>query len=351
MRSERRSTVYGVEVERYSRQNFRNDQDFQLQRVNDGDQVETHMYRTLRLSFMTGALAAGPAATVAAQNQNLLQAKADSLLKAGNFALAAQVWDQLARTFPDSAIYFTRLGIARQFGGQLDAALTAYRTAIARRGGAIPMYNAASIHALRHSTDSAFHWLNAAVDAGFNDARTLATDSDLTSLRGDSRYAELTRRLTAKLEPCSVQKESRAFDFWIGEWDVTPFRDGMQPVTGRSVIQSIAGGCALLEHWTSTRGSSGKSLNAYNADLKRWQQFWVDQSGSVTEYRDSELLEGGGLRFFTWGVPDHTQKVRLTFTPLTPDLVRQHQESSSDGGHTWKTSYDFYYHRRHPTKP
>jgi len=38
--------------------------------------------------------------------------------------------------------------------------------------------------------------------------------------------------------------------------------------------------------------------------------------------------------------------VRLTFTPIDKDTVRQHSELSEDGGQTWKTEYDFYYHRR-----
>jgi len=150
---------------------------------------------------------------------------------------------------------------------------------------------------------------------------------------------------TAAPEPCMSRKESRAFDFWIGEWDVTPAGDGKQPIVGHSVIQRIAGGCALLENWSSARGTSGKSLNAYNQDLKRWQQFWVDQVGSVTEFRDSEMIEGGGLRFYTWGIPNHDDKIRLTFSPLGPDLVRQHAERSTDGGRTWSTQYDFFYRR------
>ena len=38
--------------------------------------------------------------------------------------------------------------------------------------------------------------------------------------------------------------------------------------------------------------------------------------------------------------------MRLTFTPLNSNTVRQLGESSTDGGATWKTTYDFLYHRK-----
>ena len=38
-------------------------------------------------------------------------------------------------------------------------------------------------------------------------------------------------------------------------------------------------------------------------------------------------------------------EMRLTFTPLNSNTVRQLGESSSDGGATWKTTYDLMYHR------
>jgi hypothetical protein len=37
---------------------------------------------------------------------------------------------------------------------------------------------------------------------------------------------------------------------------------------------------------------------------------------------------------------------RLTFYNLGKDKVRQHGESSNDGGKTWKTSFDLEYRRK-----
>ena len=79
------------------------------------------------------------------------------------------------------------------------------------------------------------------------------------------------------------------FDFWIGEWDV---KVSAGATVGKSSVQSIAGGCGLLENWTAGNGSTGKSLNAYNPATKQWQQYWVGQGGAVTEYRESTWNDG-----------------------------------------------------------
>jgi hypothetical protein len=141
---------------------------------------------------------------------------------------------------------------------------------------------------------------------------------------------------------CPGQPERHQFDFWIGEWNVTT-QGGTR--VGSSVIQSVSGGCAILENWTSGGGGQGKSLNAYNPDLHQWQEYWVGQDGGVSDYRTSEF-DGKSLRFFLKDAAKPQDVQRLTFTSVDASTVRQHSEGSSDGGQTWTTIYDFYYHRR-----
>ena len=141
---------------------------------------------------------------------------------------------------------------------------------------------------------------------------------------------------------CSDDAERHRFDFWLGAWDVKT-EDGTH--VGDSIIETASNGCAVLENWTGARGGTGKSLNSYNPRLKQWQQFWIGSDGDVHEYRESQT-DGSSLVFF-WKPPAATQTIiRLTFTPIDKDTVRQHSELSDDGGKTWKTEYDFYYHRR-----
>jgi hypothetical protein len=61
--------------------------------------------------------------------------------------------------------------------------------------------------------------------------------------------------------------------------------------------------------------------------------------------------DGKSMVFRTAPTPARTGGqviTRLSFTPLTDGTVRQHGEQSTDGGTTWSTTYDFYYHRKTP---
>jgi hypothetical protein len=147
-------------------------------------------------------------------------------------------------------------------------------------------------------------------------------------------------------KPCADAAERHRFDFWIGEWDVTT-KGGTH--VGSSVVQSVSGGCALLENWTSARGGQGKSLNSFNPAVGQWQQYWIGQDGNPTEFRES-TWEGASIVLRAHAPASGTTPAteqRLTFSPLDSATVRQHGETSTDGGATWATTYDFYYHRKH----
>lgn len=138
--------------------------------------------------------------------------------------------------------------------------------------------------------------------------------------------------------PCATSPDRRKFDFWLGEWKVTR-PDGVE--VGKSSIQSISGGCALLENWTSALGGQGKSINAFNAATGQWQQYWIGQDGNVTEYRESEWHD----KSVTFVARASSRVQRLTFTPMSDGSVRQLGETSSDGGKSWAVNYDFRYRK------
>jgi len=138
--------------------------------------------------------------------------------------------------------------------------------------------------------------------------------------------------------PACQSAEYRQFDFWIGEWEV--FLPGGKKA-GDSRIESIAAGCALLENWSGIGGFSGKSLNSYDSDDKRWHQSWVDSSGSRLElagsYADKRMVlssaPGTTVQRIAWSINDDGS-------------VRQLWESSVDGGKTWAVQFDGKYVRR-----
>lgn len=149
--------------------------------------------------------------------------------------------------------------------------------------------------------------------------------------------------------PCS-RPEYRQFDFWIGEWEAYA-PTGKKG--GDSKISLMLDSCTILEEWTSTGLQNGlryagKSYNMYNAAQKRWQQYWVDNTGSITQYFNGHYEEGKMI------VQTENEKVndtlwqiqKMTFYNLGSDKVRQHGETSSDNGKTWVTSFDLEYRRK-----
>lgn len=134
----------------------------------------------------------------------------------------------------------------------------------------------------------------------------------------------------------------RAFDFWLGEWQVkTP--DGK--IAGVNHIEREYDGCVVHEHYTTGHGYSGESLNIYDAARKLWHQSWVDSSGTLL------LLEGnisGGkmvLTGQTTGADAKITKHRITWTPNADGSVGQFWESTDAKGQ-WTTAFDGLYTRK-----
>ncbi len=142
--------------------------------------------------------------------------------------------------------------------------------------------------------------------------------------------------------PCTAPLH-RQFDFWIGVWDVIGANGQF---AGSNRIEPVDGGCALLETWSSGRGGyTGRSLNSVGGD-GRWRQTWVDASGLRLELVGGVvdgrmILEGETLPSAPGGP---ATKNRITWSPQDEGRVRQHWETSTDGGKTYTTTFDGMYH-------
>lgn len=143
-------------------------------------------------------------------------------------------------------------------------------------------------------------------------------------------------------QPRCASPEARAFDFWIGRWNVTE----KGQAAGVNVIESILGGCALLESWTGAKGGTGRSLNFYDAGDGAWHQTWIDNSGGALYL--SGGFEDGAMRM-TGERPASGEnppaKHRITWTPLPDGTVRQLWEAAPAAGGDWKVIFDGLYTR------
>lgn len=147
---------------------------------------------------------------------------------------------------------------------------------------------------------------------------------------------------------CEESPGFHKLDFWVGEWDVFA-GDGYEQKAGTNRIEKILDGCAVMEHWRGEGGGEGKSLFFYTPATDTWKQVWVTgnatRRGGVKEKTLVEEFADGGTRF--QGIitlPDGGSYLdRTTLAPMEDGKVRQVIEISSDGGETWRTTFDAVY--------
>lgn len=145
-------------------------------------------------------------------------------------------------------------------------------------------------------------------------------------------------------QPACNSPAHRAFDFWIGEWRV--YVTGTSDLAGLSTITREDAGCVITEHFRSQRSAyTGRSLNIYNAQAGRWEQFWVDSAGDITHFVGNPTPDGMQLTAEDDVGPGQPTPIfsRLTFTRNPDGSVRQHGQASADHGRTWVDRYDFTY--------
>lgn len=128
---------------------------------------------------------------------------------------------------------------------------------------------------------------------------------------------------------CCTQQH-KAFDFWIGEWDVTN-PDGSP--AGKNKIEKIQDNCMLLENWTSAKGNyTGTSQNFYNLKTKQWEQLWIDNQGGYLKLKGHR--KGNQMILRTDNETDSSGKSfyhRVTWTANDDGTVRQLWETLTEG--------------------
>jgi len=291
---------------------------------------------------MVAALAAPPAAAAWREAQAAFDAQ--------RWEEAARLLEEVARDNPRDAQAELRLATAllhlRRF--EQAAAHLERAKSLGLRGGALG-YRRAALFAQTGRRDEAFAELDAALTAGVGPALAPAEDPLLAPLHGDARFAAFLERFDRSVFPCRADPRYRAFDFWIGTWDVRPPGAPGDSPAAENIITLEHGGCVVIEHWRSLAGSTGTSLNIFDASRGMWYQTWADGGGGLHEYHGNPD-EKGNMVFAgeVPGAPGQPARLptRLTFFREGTDRVRQFSESSADGGKTWTTNYDLIYTRR-----
>ncbi|WP_371823598.1 hypothetical protein [Myxococcus sp. CA056] len=158
-------------------------------------------------------------------------------------------------------------------------------------------------------------------------------------------------------EQAVVQKDvvptrdgARAFDFWVGRWDIhnRRLRERLKGSTewiefkATSVARPLLGGMGIEDEYRTDywSGFIGSAFQFFNPETKQWSIYWVDNRrgaleppvvGSFTDdvgiFEGVDTFEGQPIR------------VRYTWSRVTTAKPRWEQAFSSDGGNTWETNW------------
>jgi hypothetical protein len=85
-------------------------------------------------------------------------------------------------------------------------------------------------------------------------------------------------------------RDHRAFDFWVGQWEVV---DSLNTRLGKNTVSIQQNGCVIQELWTSSRGGfSGTSYSYFDRQDSTWNQVWVDNQGGVLNLKGGKKADG-----------------------------------------------------------
>jgi hypothetical protein len=286
-----------------------------------------------------------------------VQADAPSLADRAAAAFTGKDWAETeklyGRLLEDPALRGMapfRLGVAQLYLGRVKEARASFDRA--EKEGWLPpavAYRRACADAVEGKREAAIAQLEKAVQGGFSQLALLDSEPLLVSLRDDPAFARVRETLQRQVAPCQHDPRYRAFDFWVGEWDVRPTGAPESTPPSENIITLEYGDCVLIEHWQSIGGGSGTSVNIFDSSRQAWFQTWVDASGGLHEYRGNPDAEGNMIfQGETPGGPGQPARVptKMTFIRMGADKLRQFSEISLDGGKTWSSAYDFVYTRR-----
>lgn len=151
----------------------------------------------------------------------------------------------------------------------------------------------------------------------------------------------LAAPLGAQSAPTCDSPDHRAFDFWIGDWDVTV----KGKPAGTNLVTLEEGKCVVHEHWSGTSGETGQSFNFFDRQLGQWRQVWIDNRGNPLDlrggYQDGRMTLTG-----VTVTPQGPARQKITFTNNPDGTVRQLWESSTDEGRTWSVAFDGLYRKK-----
>lgn len=282
---------------------------------------------------------------IAAADVEALRSEANAAATAGDTDKAIALFAEIVDEVPDDGAAHYRLGsMLMDNDGDLDEAAAHFKRAGELQFQPVGVaLRLSRIYAKTGRESEALEQLEIVASNGFGLPGLIEGQEDYASIKDEPRYSAALETIRAARFPCDAGEKHHAFDFWIGEWDVS--QSGQ--AAGTNDIQPILGHCVIFEQWESLSGSLGKSFNYYDPGYDHWRQIWISDSGTVIEFTGQ--ARDGGIFYTAETINPADGAVthhKFEFTQNDDGSVRQFWATSTDAKETWTTSWDGHYERQ-----
>ena len=140
-----------------------------------------------------------------------------------------------------------------------------------------------------------------------------------------------------------------AFDFWLGEWDLTWQNEDGTTATGKNKVRRILSGQVIEENFEALTGDmagyEGKSYSVYHPQTGEWKQTWIDNEGSYLDF-NGDITDDKRIFHRTAFTADSNRILqRMIFYDITEDSISWDWQRSMDEGETWELMWRIQYRR------
>jgi tetratricopeptide (TPR) repeat protein len=276
---------------------------------------------------------------------------ADSLYSNREWASAKMKYADYLLKDSSNSMVWNRMGYCNQNLGYYTEAISNYNEALLHHPQTVvkssAMFRKAMAYSLMNNPEEAADWAIQATKTGYNSLNDLDSLAAFKNFRASAHFPETRKIIYEIIYPCSREPRNHDFDFWIGDWDC--YRTGTKVLSGYSHVEAMAGGCAVLENYTSVQAYSGKSFNYYDTISGKWMQDWIGSGGPGDRQHFYNGEFKNGTMHFQYEIKDQKgekTKGNFIFYFISRDSVRQYQDVTDDQGKTVSVTYDLTYLRK-----
>lgn len=144
--------------------------------------------------------------------------------------------------------------------------------------------------------------------------------------------------------PSASHGNSRQFDFWLGEWDLTQPNGGQ----GENIVTLELDSSVVQEAFNGQPAIQliGRSISVFVPRENLWKQTWVDNQGGYLDFTGG-LVEGRMILSRAAFNPEGEPIIlRMVWHNITSDSLDWNWERSNDSGKSWENLWQIHYKRK-----